>query len=199
MALITEHQQHGNHHFNRVSNASVFGAGVAGAVVVVLILTVARAIGITSFNISMIIGSIFTQALTDTTWFIGFAIHLLLGGVVALMYASAFRKLSESGATPGAGAGAAFGVVHWMIGGILIGLVGLIHPLMPESLPSPGFFAVSYGLISMVVIFIAHMVYGAVVGSIYRHESLKREDTTTSIGDKSEQHPYRDHRHPRAM
>ncbi len=95
---------------------------------------------------------------------VGFGLHLAVSAAVALAYAWAFEtRLQRSGWR----AGMLVALVHTGIAGVLIGLMPVVHPLMPETIPSPGFFMWDVGLAGPIVFVLIHLVFGAIVGAMY--------------------------------
>lgn len=140
-----------------------FWAGVIGAAVMVLGMWIARAAGATGFNFGYFWGSMLTGTTTGGTWILGFVITVILGGLIALIYAAAFEALGRSNW----GLGLLGGVVHLIIGGVLIGWISMVHPAIPQAISDPGYFTANYGSGSVVSFAILHLIYGAIVGSTY--------------------------------
>jgi hypothetical protein len=73
-----------------------FWAGVIGAAVMVLGMWIARQLGITGFNFGYFWGSLFTGTTTVGSWILGFIITLILGDLIALIYAAVFEAIGRS-------------------------------------------------------------------------------------------------------
>jgi len=65
--------------------------------------------------------------------------------------------------------GLGFGVIHTLIAGIGLGLMPAMHPLMPEIMPAPGAFMANLGTMGIAAFVILHLIYGAIVGTMYGH------------------------------
>jgi hypothetical protein len=63
--------------------------------------------------------------------------------------------------------GLAFGVVHTLAAGVVLGVLPAIHPLIGERIPSPGPFLARLGASGVLVGIVVHLGYGAVVGGLY--------------------------------
>lgn len=141
-----------------------FLAGVIGAAVMSVILWAARNLMGIPAGIEMMLGTLVVPNAALTAWLVGFAIHLLLGGVLALVYAWAFENVTHRA---GWIVGAGLGLVHAVISGLGMAVVPVIHPMIPERLPAPGAFMANLGVIGIVAEFALHAVYGAIVGGLY--------------------------------
>jgi hypothetical protein len=146
-------------------------AGVLGALGMTVLMVIARALGLTSLNIEMALGSLLTQRVGAVSWILGLMIHLAVGALLAQIYAFGFDFLTERAS---AGIGAGFGAIHSAFAGLLMFWLGSIHPLMRNNgvIPAPGPFAISYGTLTAVAFIAVHLVYGACVG--YWH-AMRRE------------------------
>jgi hypothetical protein len=69
---------------------NAFVAGSSGALVMTVLMIIARAFNLTSLNLEMALGSFLTQELTTATWWLGLVIHMITGGVLAQFYAAGF-------------------------------------------------------------------------------------------------------------
>jgi len=90
--------------------------------------------------------------------------HLMISGAIALIYAWAFEHLTHRA---GWLVGVGFGVVHAIIAGVVMGMMPMMHPRMPNPVMPPGAFLSNLGTMGVVAEFMLHMVYGAVVGAMY--------------------------------
>jgi len=144
--------------------SSAFGAGIVGAVTMTILMVIARAMGLTTMNLEMMLGSMITSTFGTGTWVLGFAWHVINGGVFALIYAAGFKQYGKANVT----LGAAFGFVHWIVAGIFMGLLPAMHPLIPVALSAPGYFAASTGVFNFFAELVMHLIYGGIVGAIYQ-------------------------------
>jgi len=143
-----------------------FLAGLIGGAAMTLILSIARQAGAGALDLELKIGSLVTKDLTSKAWMIGLAIHLLMSGLIGLLYALGFEYVTRK-ATWLIGVG--FGLVHAIIGGLLLSTMRDLNPLMRGGLVrAPGAFASNLGRSSIVWFVMAHLIYGAIVGAVYR-------------------------------
>jgi hypothetical protein len=147
-----------------MKTGKAFLAGVLGAVVMSGILWIARnAMGIPA-HMEMMLGTMVVQKAALTAFLIGFGIHVLIGGVLALVYAWGFEHVTHRA---GWLVGAGFGLVHATISGLGMAMVPAIHPMIPEQMPAPGAFMSNLGVIGIVAEYALHVVYGAIIGALY--------------------------------
>lgn len=143
--------------------ARAFTAGVLGGAAMTGMMTMARIFGMEGANLSMMLGTMLFEP-GGFAWIVGFVMHLVISGLIALIYAWGFEHVTHRA---GAAVGAGFGIIHATIGGIFMGMVPAMHPRMPGEMMPPGAFLSNLGMMGVVAIFLTHLVYGAVVGSIY--------------------------------
>lgn len=154
-----------------------FGAGIIAGSIFPFAMLTGRIAELTDFNLILITGSMVTGALNAWSYVLGLVIYFAVSGVIALIYAAAFERVTYR-ANMALGAG--FGLVHLLAGGAVMGFLPAIHPLLSlrplpyESLLSPGFFAMNYGSPTVIAFALLHLLYGAIVGAIYRSE-LRRK------------------------
>jgi uncharacterized membrane protein YagU involved in acid resistance len=147
--------------------------GFVASIVVTAVMSSGQALGLSRMSLPFMLGTLFT-ANRDRAGMIGFIAHLLVGWVLAFVYAAAF----ESWGRANVWLGAAIGTVHGIV--VLVAVMPVlpnVHPRMasehrgPEptrELEPPGFMALHYGRQTPVLTLIAHIVYGAVLGAFYR-------------------------------
>jgi len=140
-----------------------FWAGVIGAAVMVLGMWIARMAGATGFSFGYWWGSMVTGTTTVGSWWIGFVIHLIIGGLVGLLFAAVFEAIGRSNWR----LGLAGGVVFAVIGGLVLEWISLVHPAIPGVIPNPGYFTAAWGAGSVVTFWIVSLIYGAIVGGMY--------------------------------
>jgi hypothetical protein len=152
---------------------SAWGAlvgGVAGTVVLTLVLAAANRLRLTRMDIPFLLGTAFTDDRRRAR-LIGYALHFVAGLVFAFGYYAAFAGLGRAGWA----LGMLFGLGHALFAGTALVNVLLpsVHPRMgtPDSaanssplLEAPGFMMLNYGRSTPAVSIVAHVAYGAVVG-----------------------------------
>jgi len=147
-----------------MQTGKAFVAGVVGGAVMSALTAMARALMGMPANLEMMLGTMVVQPPSAVAWTVGLAIHLVLSGLIALIYAWGFERVTHRA---GWAVGAGFGVIHAIIGGLFMGMVPAMHPLIPEQMPAPGAFMSNVPM-GPVALFVLHIIYGAVVGAIYR-------------------------------
>lgn len=141
-----------------------FYAGVIGGIIMSLLMALVRMMGM-PVNIGMTLGTMFGLAPGVGTWLLGFIIHLVLSGLIGLLYGVGFEYISHRA---GVWIGFGFALIHTVIAGFFFGLLPAIHPMMPEVINSPGIFLSNLGSAGVVGFFILHLTFGGVVGAIYK-------------------------------
>jgi|GEM_PF-833716 len=156
-----------------------FTGGLAGGLVMTLALMGARKFGLTDLSLALLLGSMVTASGGIAVWWLGFFIHLMLSGIVGWLYGAAFEKITHRA---GVRMGALLSIFHVTAAGILLGILPVMHPLLAsppqpiskDFLLAPGFFALNYGLTTAIVFFILHLVYGMIVGAVYKPAARHR-------------------------
>jgi hypothetical protein len=141
-----------------------FLAGVIGAVVMSAILWIARNMMGIPAHMEMMLGTIVVPNPALTAWLVGFAIHLTIGGILAVIYAWGFEHITHRS---GWLVGALFGLANAVVAGLVMGIIPAVHPMIPEQMPAPGAFMRNLGAIGIAAEFALHAIYGAIVGALY--------------------------------
>lgn len=131
------------------------------------------ALGLSRMSIPFMLGTMITPDRNRAPLY-GFVGHLANGWAFAFLYAVAFESLGRATWW----LGSAIGVVHALV--VLVALMPVLpglHPRMasehhgPEptrALEPPGFMALHYGRRTPLVSLLAHVIYGAVLGTFYQ-------------------------------
>jgi hypothetical protein len=139
-------------------------------IVLTTIMAASQSLHVTRMNIPFMLGTVVTPH-RERAKLAGFLIHLVNGFLFALLYIAAFR--AWGGATWWRGA--AVGLVHAafvLTAGMQ--LLPSIHPRMASEssgptvtrlLEPPGFLALHYGTRTPLSVVVAHVVFGAILGS----------------------------------
>lgn len=96
-------------------------AGLAGTIVMSMVMAMAPLMGMPKMDIVGMLGSMFTK---DGNTALGWMMHLMMGIIFALMYAVLW-SLHIGAAT--LVFGALFGIGHWLIAGLIMGGVPMVH------------------------------------------------------------------------
>jgi hypothetical protein len=134
-----------------VQPGRAFIAGIAGALVMSLIMVWLRAVGV-PLHIELQLAA----ALGTRVWAVGFAAHLLIGGVLGLAYAMVFDLVLQRA---GVGPGLLLGALNTILAGFVWTKIG-----------GQGRFWSGLGPEGIAALFLLHLAYGAVVGGLYRSE-----------------------------
>ena len=137
-------------------------AGVVGGVAMTALGWGVRQMGI-DMNAEMMFGTM-VSAPGTAAWLIGFAMHMMISAAIALIYAWGFEHVTHRA---GAVVGVGFAVIHIIIAGMVMGMIPAIHPMIPEQMPAPGAFLAKMGATFVAFFVIEHLIYGAIVGSMY--------------------------------
>lgn len=145
--------------------------GFMATVALTAILVGAQLTGRTRMDIPMMLGTMVVED-PDRARVVGSLMHLVNGQFFALFYAAGFSRLDEATVW----LGALFGFLHGMAALTLIipALPG-IHPRMASDrqgpqgdvvLEPPGLLGLNYGGATALVTLAAHVVYGALLGTL---------------------------------
>jgi hypothetical protein len=147
--------------------------GFGATLLLTLLLAASQAMGTSRMSLPFMIGTMFS-ADRDRARLYGFFVHLLNGWVAALIYVVIFEQLGRATWWIGALLGAVHGL---FVLTVLLPLMPAIHPRMARStqgptvvrsLEPPGVLGMSYGPRTPIVLMIAHILFGAVLGGFYR-------------------------------
>ena len=151
----------------RVAFRKAIVAGAAGALVWEIVVRILILLGFPLFDLVFTLG---TMALAEVPawewWPIGMAIHASVGAIWAIFYAYFFWSTYDWAPTK---QGLVFSLGPAALAGlIMVPQMSFMHPLILEGrLPPAGAFALGFGWGGPTGIVIGHLVYGAVMGSLY--------------------------------
>jgi hypothetical protein len=147
--------------------------GFVSTVVLTTILSGSQGLGLTRINIPYILGTMVTSD-RDRAKLIGFGLHVVNGFLFSFVYAATFQSWRRSTWW----LGAAIGLVHALfVLAVAIPILPTFHPRMANEqrgptptrqLEPPGFLALHYGRRTPLSIVLAHVIYGAIIGTFYR-------------------------------
>jgi hypothetical protein len=143
--------------------------GFAATVILTTIMVGSKYLGLTRIDLPFMLGTIFTES-RDKAVRIGFLSHMIMGWVFTFIYGAAFyfAELRTWWF------GSAIGFVHAafvLTAGLQI--MTSFHPRMARpfqgptptrQLEPPGFLALNYGRGTPIATFLAHVIYGTVLG-----------------------------------
>ncbi|HET9696026.1 MAG TPA: hypothetical protein VFP40_04105 [Terriglobales bacterium] len=132
----------------------------------------AQAVGLTRIDFPFMVGTIFTTD-RDRAKIYGFLAHVLNGWAFSLLYVLAFEAWHQANWWRGALIGAVHALFVLLV---VMSIMPGIHPRMASEqhgptaarqLEPPGFLGLNYGVQTPLSIFLAHIVFGAVLGAFY--------------------------------
>jgi hypothetical protein len=152
---------------------SLWGALVGGFVGTLLLTTILRAaseLRITRVDLPFLLGTMVTDD-RKRAKALGYLLHFFFGLSFAVGYFAIFTALGRAGWL----AGAALGVLHaaFSATALVNVLLPVVHPRMGDPttsadrsalLEAPGFLMLNYGVATPIVMLVAHIAYGAIVG-----------------------------------
>jgi uncharacterized membrane protein YagU involved in acid resistance len=148
-------------------------AGFAGTLVLTSLETGAQQLHLTRMSIPYLLGSMLTPS-RDRAKVYGFCLHLLNGQLFALLYVAIFDATGSVSVLRGT----VIGLIHSAIVlPVVVPLLPSIHPRMASlhqgptdlrQLEPPGPLALHYGFSTPLTVVVAHAIFGAVIGALYR-------------------------------
>lgn len=132
----------------------------------------AQALGLTRVDFPFMVGTIFTTD-RDRAKIYGFLAHVLNGWAFSLLYVLAFEAWHQASWWRGALIGAVHALFVLLV---VMSVMPGIHPRMASEqqgptaarqLEPPGFLGLNYGVQTPLSIFLAHIVFGMVLGAFY--------------------------------
>lgn len=136
--------------------------GVVGGSVMTSGMAILRVLGIPATP-EMMLGTMMLPE-GGAAWIAGFMVHLTISALIALIYAWGFEHVTGRA---GWSIGMTFALIHIAIGGVVMGMVPAVHPMVPEMMPAPGMFMSGMGAIGVTAFIVEHLAYGGIVGATY--------------------------------
>ena len=138
-------------------------AGLVGTVVMTMVMVMAPKMGMPKMDIVGLLGSMFIK---EGVRPIGMAIHFMMGIVFAVIYAFVWSKGIGRASV---GYGALFGTIHWLIVGLIMGMIPILHAgIKAGTVKSPGIYMTNNGgLKGFMGGLVGHIVYGITVALVY--------------------------------
>ncbi|MGZ6141890.1 MAG: hypothetical protein ACXWLM_01070 [Myxococcales bacterium] len=147
-------------------------AGFVGTLLLTSLEAGAQQLHLTRMSIPYLLGTAFTPS-RDRAKVIGFLVHLVNGQLFALLYVALFDALGEVSILRGA----IFGLGHAAVVLLVVmPLLPAMHPHMAtleqgptqlRQLEPPGPLALHYGLTTPLMVVVAHVIFGMVIGWLY--------------------------------
>lgn len=157
--------------------AAVVG-GLAGTLILTTVLRAATELRLTRIDLPFLLGTALTPSRRHAKA-IGYVAHFSFGILFALGYFALFVTLGTSGPV----LGAVLGVAQAAFAGTALVnvLLPIVHPRMGSGFSSskdrtlleePGFMMRNYGRATPLVGLVAHVLYGAIVGTFVQYGSV---------------------------
>ena len=150
--------------------------GFVATVVLTGLMSGSHGLGLTRMSLPYMLGTMFTPD-RDRARLVGVLVHVVNGWLFALIYSAAFESWRRTTWWLGALIGLVHGAFVLLAG---VSLIPALHPRMASEqqgptptrqLEPPGFMALNYGRRTPIAVLLAHLVYGAILGSFYRPKS----------------------------
>jgi len=148
-------------------------SGFLATLAVSTVLSVSQGLGLTRMNIPYLVGTVLTPD-REKAKFYGFAVHMVNGIAFSVLYALVFEARHLANWWFGMLLGLAQALFVLTVG---MSLMPAVHPRMAREqhgptatrqLEPPGFMALNYGFRTPISVFIAHAVFGAILGALYQ-------------------------------
>ena len=137
-------------------------AGLAGTVVISMIMAMAPKMGLPKMAIWGMLGSMFSKDGNNT---LGWIIHFMMGVIFAIIYAALWAAGIGSATLL---SGVIFGVAHFLIAGLMMGGIPMMHAgIKAGTVKAPGVLMLNSGVMGLMGGLIGHAVYGLVVALVY--------------------------------
>jgi hypothetical protein len=135
-----------------------FVGGISGGAVMTLFMALGRASGV-PFALEMLLGTLCGGQPTRAAWACGFVAHLVISGLIGILYAAAFEHIAHRASWR---LGVVLSIAHSVIAWVGVALISEVKPLGPDivRLFTPGESA-------FLAFAVVHAVFGAIVGAIY--------------------------------
>ena len=148
-----------------------FGAAIVAGLVGTVVMTAILYMGMAmmprqmTMNLLYMLGTMMTRDKV-MAYGIGTMMHGTMGIVLGLIHIGVFQAFGLVSAV--AAWGLLFGFVHYLIVGMGMGMMGIMHPLMRNGqMPAPGLFVRNFPPMTVMGFLMLHLVYRLVVALLY--------------------------------
>lgn len=138
-------------------------AGISGTLLMSLLMAMAPVMGMPRMDIVSLLGTMFNP---EGNRVVGWILHLMMGGIFALIYSALWSAGIGSSNIWG---GLAFGAVHWLVAGLIMGGMPMLHSgIRAGNIEAPGVYMINAsGMMSFAGGLLGHLIYGLSVALIY--------------------------------
>ncbi len=96
----------------------------------------------------------------------GAMVHAVMSVAFGLVHGAVFAAADIDSSE--AAWGLLFGLVHWAVVGMALGMMPLVHPRIRDGeMDAPGFYALNYPPMTAMGFLMLHLVFGVIVGVLY--------------------------------
>ncbi len=138
-------------------------AGFLGAIAALIVEIVSTRILGVDVNLSTLIGALLVDQIGAGPWILGAAVQIVLGLIAGIIYAAIFEWITHRASW---WIGLLIGIGHAAIAGLALGYLTLLRGPTRAFIPT-GSFLIYHGAWAVVLVIVAHVTYGAVVGATY--------------------------------
>ncbi|MFQ5878916.1 MAG: hypothetical protein ACE5IZ_01915 [Dehalococcoidia bacterium] len=116
-------------------------------------------------NLLLLLGTMMVPA-GVVAYMMGAMMHAGASAIFGIIHGAVF---SAGDITDAAAAwGLLFGLVHWAVAGMALGMMPMMHPRVRNGeMAAPGFYALNYPPLTAMGFLMLHLVYGVLVGALY--------------------------------
>ncbi|MCH8063404.1 MAG: hypothetical protein IH861_12995 [Chloroflexi bacterium] len=142
-------------------------AGVVATVVMTIVMYMGKAMMPQQMpmNILHMLGTMMTRS-TGPAYMMGAMMHGVMGVIFALIHVALFVAFGLEALVAW---GILFGVVHWVIAGMGMGMMNFVHPVIRSGeMMAPGAFVKNLPMMNVMGFLMVHVIYGLVVGGLYQ-------------------------------
>ncbi len=142
-------------------------AGLSGGAVmaVILYMGIAMMPQQMKMNLFMMLGTMVLPVGVGA-FLMGAMVHAGMSVVFGLIHGGVFAALDIDSAW--AAWGLLFGLAHWAVAGMALGMMPMMHPRMRSGeIDEPGFYALRYPPMTAMGFLMLHLVFGLTVGALY--------------------------------
>lgn len=147
-------------------------AGAVGTAVMTVLMYMGSAMMGMRMDMPMMLGTMMLPP-GQAARALGMMMHFAAGIVFFIIYALLFDGFGLESAT--VGWASLFGAVHGVLAGMMMGMMGAMHPRMATAtggqgtaaMEPPGAFGRNMGAMAPIAIIVLHVVFGAVAGAVY--------------------------------
>lgn len=138
-------------------------AGLVGTIIISMVMMMAPKMGMPKMAIWEMLGAMFSP---QGNVVLGWVMHLMIGIVFGIIYAALWAAGIGSVSVV---SGLIFGVVHWLVAGLMMGGMPMMHAgIKAGAVSAPGVFMLKNGgMMGFMGGLMGHIIFGIVVALVY--------------------------------